>query len=158
MAKVLLGERPERPNNLTLTNELWALAQQCLNGDPRRRPEIAEVVCCLQRALAVRRSVTGAETSTKGTLHSVFSAFRGISQGFQHRESTSPGSRGGVQSTGIQSTSCPPRNLLKKALPKSGILPSTPLALRWHEIDMSDGIQGPDSESRPPPSQPWLPR
>lgn len=110
MAKVLLGERPERPNHLALTDELWALAQQCLNGDPRQRPEIAEVVCCLQRALAVRRSATHAETSKKGTLHSVFHPFRRISHGLQHRESKSSGSRGGVQST-----SRAPRNLLKKA-------------------------------------------
>jgi len=52
---VLVGGRPERPNDPVLTDELWGLTQRCLEHDPRRRPEITEVVCELREALVVRK-------------------------------------------------------------------------------------------------------
>ena len=58
VATVLLGERPERPKDPILTNELWALTQRCLDQDPQRRPEITEVVCDLQEALVTRQDRT----------------------------------------------------------------------------------------------------
>ena len=48
MAKVLSGERPERPKHSILTDGLWNLTQRCLDQNPQRRPEITEVACGLQ--------------------------------------------------------------------------------------------------------------
>ena len=58
VATVLLGKRPERPEDPILTNELWVLTQRCLDQDPQRRPEITEVVCDLQEALISRQDRT----------------------------------------------------------------------------------------------------
>lgn len=55
MAKVLSGERPERPNHPVLTDNLWVLVQRCWQKDPRRRPEIGDIVLHLQIALATQR-------------------------------------------------------------------------------------------------------
>ena len=66
--KVLLGERPERPKDPTLTDELWDLVRQCLEQDPRRRPEITGVISDLERALAVRRDSTDVEEVHATTL------------------------------------------------------------------------------------------
>ena len=55
---VLMGERPERPKDPILTNKLWNLTQRCVDQDPRRRPEIAEVVRDLQEALVTRKGRT----------------------------------------------------------------------------------------------------
>ena len=53
-ARVLLGERPERPKVPNLTNGLWDLIQRCLGENPRGRPEITEVVRELRRAIFAR--------------------------------------------------------------------------------------------------------
>lgn len=58
--KVLSGQRPERPKDPVLTNELWDLTRRCFDQDPRRRPEITVVVRDLQEALAVRQYRTDA--------------------------------------------------------------------------------------------------
>lgn len=55
VAKVLSGERPERPTDPGLTNKLWALTKRCLERNPRRRPGIAGAVGDLQKALVSRR-------------------------------------------------------------------------------------------------------
>ena len=44
----MMGERPERPKDKTLTDELWNLTQRCLEENPQRRPEITEVVSYLR--------------------------------------------------------------------------------------------------------------
>lgn len=71
IAKVLSGERPKRPKDPILTNKLWNLVQRCLEQNPERRPDIAGVVCDLQKALAVRQrdyagvpGVTGTDDAT----------------------------------------------------------------------------------------------
>lgn len=115
MAKVLLGERPDRPNHPSLTDEIWELTLQCLDENPRRRPEIMDVVRCLRRALAVRQDptyVTNAKTSTvsANALHSLFHRFRRRLHGLPHRESTSFRTRGGMQFI-----SRGPRDFLRRA-------------------------------------------
>ena len=45
---VLSGIRPARPAHPNLTNDLWGLTEHCWNQDPQRRPEISEVILCLQ--------------------------------------------------------------------------------------------------------------
>ena len=52
---VLIGERPERPKDPILTDELWGLTRRCLEHDPRRRPDITEVACGFQEALVARK-------------------------------------------------------------------------------------------------------
>jgi len=37
-----------------LTNELWEMIQGCWDRDPQRRPDISEVVLCLQATSALR--------------------------------------------------------------------------------------------------------
>jgi len=53
--RVLSGERPQRPKDPGLTNQIWDMATRCLERNPRRRPDITEIVCGLQNALAVRQ-------------------------------------------------------------------------------------------------------
>ena len=53
--KVLSGERPERPEDLILTDGLWGLTQRCLDQDPRQRPEITGMACDLRRALVAQQ-------------------------------------------------------------------------------------------------------
>jgi len=45
---VLSGGRPDRPTKPSLTDDLWDLTERCWNHDPRRRPEILEVVLRLR--------------------------------------------------------------------------------------------------------------
>lgn len=52
VVKVLSGERPERPKDQIITQELWTLTQRCLEENPRRRPEIGEVIFRLRRVMA----------------------------------------------------------------------------------------------------------
>jgi hypothetical protein len=40
---VLKGDRPSRPENPSLTDDLWVLIQRCWDQDPPLRPEILEV-------------------------------------------------------------------------------------------------------------------
>lgn len=55
VAKVLSGERPERPKDRAVTQELWALTRRCLEENPERRPEIREVIYYLRKVLANRK-------------------------------------------------------------------------------------------------------
>ncbi|KAF9643599.1 kinase-like protein [Thelephora ganbajun] len=57
VAKVLSGEQPEQPNHPIMTDRLWALTQECLEENPRQRPEIKDVVCHLREALAIRQDI-----------------------------------------------------------------------------------------------------
>ena len=50
---ILAGERPSRPMNfdvLGLSEELWALAQQCWDRDPSNRPGITDVLVHFETA------------------------------------------------------------------------------------------------------------
>lgn len=51
-----MGKRPSRPTHPTFTGGLWGLTQRCWDQDPRRRPEIPEVLGVL-RSLSVSRPV-----------------------------------------------------------------------------------------------------
>jgi len=62
----MLGERPGRPRNPIFTNGLWLLALRCLEENPRRRPEIPEVIACLRRALVRRKRHTSVAGVVKG--------------------------------------------------------------------------------------------
>ena len=60
--QILQGIRPERPKNLSLTDELWGLNQRCWDQEPLLRPGISEVVRQLGRALTAG---DGADVPTK---------------------------------------------------------------------------------------------
>ena len=45
---VLSGNRPDRPTDPRLTDNLWDLTKNCWNHDPQGRPDISEVVLRLQ--------------------------------------------------------------------------------------------------------------
>ena len=64
----MTGERPERPKDPILTDGLWGLTKRCLEENPRRRPEIAEVISYL-RTLASREDCRDAAdvTTVDGT-------------------------------------------------------------------------------------------
>jgi len=49
---VLLGGRPDRPADPSLTDDIWGLTEHCWDHDPRRRPGISEVVLCLPTLFA----------------------------------------------------------------------------------------------------------
>jgi len=67
MAKILLGERPERPNDRVLTDGLWVITQRCLDRNPRQRPEITNVVCYLREVSADAPNITKAGDMTFGS-------------------------------------------------------------------------------------------
>jgi len=49
------GKRPEKPENalaIGLSDSLWNFVQQCWDGNLELRPEIGEVVACLEAAAA----------------------------------------------------------------------------------------------------------
>jgi len=46
--EVLSGNRPERPSDPNLTDDLWDLTEHCWDQDPHRRPEVSEVVLRLR--------------------------------------------------------------------------------------------------------------
>jgi len=52
---ILSGDRPTRPTHPSLTNDLWGMTERCWNQDPQHRPDISEVVRCLQTSLVLRR-------------------------------------------------------------------------------------------------------
>lgn len=45
---ILAGRRPERPTHPNLTEDVWDLTQRCWNQNPKQRPEISEIIFCLQ--------------------------------------------------------------------------------------------------------------
>jgi len=45
---VLAGKRPPRPTHPDFTDKLWEITKRCWNQEPRDRPDISEVVLCLQ--------------------------------------------------------------------------------------------------------------
>jgi len=45
---VLSGKRPERPAHPNFTDDLWDLIKRCWNREPERRPDISQVILCLQ--------------------------------------------------------------------------------------------------------------
>jgi hypothetical protein len=53
--QVLSGKRPGRPKNQIMTDRLWKLTQRCLERNPGRRPDIADIVRYLSSSLAVRQ-------------------------------------------------------------------------------------------------------
>ena len=44
MLAVVGGERPPRPTHPTLTDDLWALIQQCWDKDARLRPRMLQIL------------------------------------------------------------------------------------------------------------------
>jgi len=62
---VLSGNRPDRPTDLNLSDDLWDLTEQCWNHDPRRRPEISEVVPRL-RTLSSHTDLDGTTLGSVG--------------------------------------------------------------------------------------------
>ena len=52
---IISGKRPPRPIHPSLTDDLWEITERCWDQDPQRRPEISEVVICVQSAIALRR-------------------------------------------------------------------------------------------------------
>ena len=59
MARILLGERPERPKGPILSDGLWGLTRRCLDQNPRRRPDIMVVLCYLRRVLVDQQRYAG---------------------------------------------------------------------------------------------------
>jgi len=55
---VLSGNRPDRPTDPGLNDDLWDLTVYCWDHDPRRRPDISEVVQHL-RTLSARAELDG---------------------------------------------------------------------------------------------------
>ncbi|KAK7036760.1 Serine/threonine-protein kinase tnni3k [Paramarasmius palmivorus] len=49
--QIYLGERPTRPHNTKLTDEMWRFIEACWNGDPSRRPKSSELVTELEGVL-----------------------------------------------------------------------------------------------------------
>jgi len=62
---VLSGNRPNRPTDPSLNDDLWDLAKQCWEHDPRRRPEISEVVQRLRTLSAHAEMVDSTLGSTR---------------------------------------------------------------------------------------------
>jgi len=52
--RVLMGQRPDRPEHSDFTDRLWELTQRCWDADPLRRPGSAEMVSHLRRASIVQ--------------------------------------------------------------------------------------------------------
>ena len=82
---VLFGERPERPKDPILTDELWGLTRRCLEHNPRQRPEITEVAYKFQEALVVRKDhenvadVAQTDNMTSGCIQQWDPSYRGPS-------------------------------------------------------------------------------
>ena len=55
VARVLLGERPGRPKDPILNDELWNLTQRCLEQNPGRRPDVTDVLRYFQGVLVVQQ-------------------------------------------------------------------------------------------------------
>jgi len=56
---VLSGNRPERPTDPKLTDDLWDLTEQCWDQDPQERPEITEVVLRLRTCVEMDGTTLG---------------------------------------------------------------------------------------------------
>jgi len=68
---VLSGNRPARPVHSSLTDDLWDLTKRCWNQDPKLRPEIAEVVLCLQVASKETDDTTLGSVQRQGSPYGV---------------------------------------------------------------------------------------
>jgi len=71
---VLSGKRPTRPTHQSLTNDIWEMIERCWDKDLQHRPDISEVVHCLQTALALQHDhldVNDNEVPDDATLGSV---------------------------------------------------------------------------------------
>ena len=44
IARILMGDRPERPTHPSFTNHLWELTQLCWMGEPQGRPPMDQVI------------------------------------------------------------------------------------------------------------------
>jgi len=130
MARVLLGERPERPKVPILTDRLWDLIQRCLERNPQWRPGIADVIRDLQGALVVwQRDDTDLSGFTKTNDTTLRSARQ---QGLLYRASsfvTPPE----VTPTGLKGTSTFAYRLVGRRRPNEPLPKSGPA---------SDGIYG----------------
>ena len=49
MRKVLAGERPERPEEVWFTDDLWGTLEQCWSSNPETRPTVKAILECLDR-------------------------------------------------------------------------------------------------------------
>lgn len=105
--RISSGGRPKRPKNPIMTDELWKLTQRCLEQDPQRRPEIADVVRCLRKTLTVRRDRV---CSTNGIINNQSGeSLAG------HDVIESKGSWSSLHNDGGQNPPAAPRNLLQRA-------------------------------------------
>jgi len=57
---VLDGKRPTRPTHPDFTDHLWENTKCCWNQEPRYRPDISEVVLCLQNDTILQGGCTDA--------------------------------------------------------------------------------------------------
>lgn len=57
---VLAGKRPTRPTHPDFTDHLWENTRCCWNQQPRYRPDISEMVLCLQNDTVVQGGRTDA--------------------------------------------------------------------------------------------------
>jgi len=60
---VLRGNRPGRPTDPSVTDDLWEMIKRCWNREPERRPEISQVVLSLRTA-SLRRGHVNADDAT----------------------------------------------------------------------------------------------
>jgi len=51
MIKIIQGERPPRPTNSALTDDVWALMEMCWEQEPQSRPVMREVLQVLAPSL-----------------------------------------------------------------------------------------------------------
>ena len=47
MLAIVGGKRPPRPIHPTLTDRLWGLTRRCWDQEPRRRPQVLQILCGL---------------------------------------------------------------------------------------------------------------
>ena len=134
VAKVLLEERPRRPNDPSLTDELWALTKLCLAGNPQRRPKITDIVHYLQRALAAKQDRTHTPGDTTD-----------VTLGGIRPPAITPG---GLKSTRFAIFSRPRRHSgLENTSHESGYTSNNACSIRskgsWHSLECVGSAPGP---------------
>lgn len=50
MCKIIKGERPQRPAEATVTDDLWELIQSAWAQEPQSRPPVEAIIASLLRA------------------------------------------------------------------------------------------------------------